>query len=141
MAATGEQVARIPIANLRVSRTDFAAVWAAAEHRSSERSEQGVLDWYAAAVVATCMWMACAVYRPSWGRPHPAEAPVTGTRQSAFEELIEAEFQAAERFEELHPRRAQREPGWAEGTRATLRWAWRGQGRPPIEVPGWPAAE
>ncbi|OSY35691.1 hypothetical protein C8E95_4879 [Pseudonocardia autotrophica] len=140
MVATAEQVARIPAGNLRVPPGDLAAVWAAAERRSFEQSKRGVLDWYAAAVVATCMWLACAIYRPPWGRPHPAEAPVSRTRASAYEELIEAEYLAAERFEELHPRRAEREPGWAEGARATLRWAWRGEGTPPIDVEGWSVA-
>lgn len=84
--------------------------------------------------------MACAIYRPPWGRPHPAEAPVTRTRASAYEELIEAEYLAAQRFEELYPSRAARAPGWGDGTRATLRWAWRGEGPPPIEVQGWSVA-
>ncbi|GAA4978194.1 hypothetical protein GCM10025792_24020 [Pseudonocardia tropica] len=131
---------KVPAENLRVARTEFAAVWSAAEKRSAERAEAGVLDWYAAAVRATCEWMACAVYRPPWGRPHPAEAPVTRTRASAYEELIDAEYLAAQRFEELYPSRAARAPGWGDGTRATLRWAWRGQGPPPIEVAGWSAA-
>lgn len=140
MAASPEQAARIPAGNLRVPRGEFAAVWAAAERRSLEQSERGVLDWYAAAVVATCTWMACAIYRPPWGRPHPAEAPVTRTRASAYEELIEAEYLAAQRFEELYPSRAARAPGWGDGTRATLWWAWRGEGPPPVEVEGWSAA-
>lgn len=139
MAAAAEQVARIPAGNLHVPHGDLAAVWDAAEGRSAEQAEQGVLDWYAAAVVATCAWMACAIYHPPWGRPHPAEAPVTRTRASAYEELIEAEYLAAERFEELYPHRAERAPGWGDGTRATLRWAWRGQGPPPIKIEGWPA--
>ncbi len=61
---------------------------------------------------------------------------MTRTRASAYEELIEAEYLAAERFEELYPHRAERSPGWGDGVRATLRWAWRSRGRPPIEVDG-----
>lgn len=138
MTVTAAQVARIPAGNLRVPREDFAAVWAAAEQRAEVQSARGVLDWYAAAVVATCEWMACTLCRPSWGRPYPAEAPATQTRASAYEELIEAEYLAAERFEEITPRRAQLQPGWGDGARATLRWAWRHQGPAPFEVPAWP---
>lgn len=140
MTATTEQIAQIPAGNLRVPHAEFAAVWAAAERRAVDQAEFGVLDWYAAAVVATCTWMACAIYRPPWGRPHPAEAPVTRTRASAYEELIESEYLAAERFEELYPHRAERAPGWGDGTRATLRWAWRGVGPPPVDIERWSAA-
>ncbi|MFP5023511.1 hypothetical protein [Pseudonocardia phyllosphaerae] len=66
---------------------------------------------------------------------------MTQTRESAYAELIEAEYQAAERFEELYPRRAQRRPGWGDGVRATLRWAWRGQGPPPVALPDQAAGE
>lgn len=139
MAVTDAQLLRIPVGNLRVRREEFAAVWAAAERRNEKQAERGVLDWYAAAVVATCEWLACAIYRPPWGRPHPAEAPVTQTRASAYEELIEAEYLAAERFEATAPRRAQLQPGWGDGARATLRWAWRHQGPPPLDLPARPA--
>lgn len=139
MSAPAGKIARIPAGNLRVARSEFATVWDAAERRYDAQSKRGIMDWHSAAVVATCMWLACAIYRPPWGRPHPAEAPVSRTRESAYEELIEAEYLAAERFEELYPHRADRLPGWGDGVRTTLRWAWRGQGPPPIEVQGWSA--
>ncbi len=139
MTVTAEQIASIPTRNVRVPCGDLAVVWNDAEDRLTERGRQEVLDWYAAAIVATCMWLACAVYKPPWGRPHPAEAPASRTRASAYEELIEAECLAAERFEVLYPHRAERMPGWGDGVRATLRGAWRGQGPPPVEVDGQPA--
>lgn len=52
----------------------------------------------------------------------------------AYEELIEAEWLAGERLEETCPHLARSRPGWCEGVRATLRWAWRRQGSPPLEV-------
>lgn len=60
---------------------------------------------------------------------------MTQTRESAFVELIEAEYLAAERFEETQPRRATLQPGWGDGACATLRWAWRHQGPTPISLP------
>ncbi|WP_328304475.1 hypothetical protein [Actinomycetospora sp. NBC_00405] len=55
----------------------------------------------------------------------------------AYEELIEAEFLAAERLEETRPHLVRSRPGWCEGIRATLRWAWRREGPPPLaaEIP------
>lgn len=134
MAVPAEQVARIPAGNLRVPRAEFAVAWAAANRLNAEQGDRGVLDWYAAAVLATCEWLACAVCRPAWGHPRPAEAPATRTRESAYEELIEAEYLAAERFEELQPRLARLQPGWGDGVRATLRWAWRHQAPPPLDI-------
>lgn len=136
MMVSTKQATSIPTRNVRVPCSDLALVWNAAENKLAEQGRQEVFDWCTAAVVAKCMWLACAEYKPPWGRPHPAEAPASRTRASAYEELIEAEYLAAERFEELYPHRAERMPGWGDGVRATLRWAWRGQGPPPIEVDG-----
>jgi hypothetical protein len=126
---TEADVARIPQTNLRVPRAEFVAVWAAAEQRCAA-------DWYAAGVAVTCRWLATATVRPATGRPYVAYAPVTGRTARAYEELIEAEYLAAERLDLRHPRPqwlAER-PGWVEGIAATLRWAWRRTGPPPIHL-------
>jgi hypothetical protein len=64
-------------------------------------------------------------------RHQPAYAPITRTREASHEELIELETQAAERW-------VGREwPGqrtYVEGVLATLGWAWRASGVPPLEV-------
>jgi hypothetical protein len=126
---TEADVARIPRANLRVPQAEFVAVWAAAE-------QQCAADWYAAGVVVTCRWLATATVRPATGRPYVAYAPVTGRTAYAYEELIEAEYLAAERLDLRRPRPrwlAER-PGWVEGIGATLRWAWRHNGPAPIDI-------
>ncbi|MBC3190934.1 hypothetical protein H7X46_07645 [Pseudonocardia sp. C8] len=129
---TAEQVAQIPLGNLRVPRAEFARMWEAAEARNREQGERGLLDWYAAGVVKTCRWLAGATHRASWGQSQPAAAPVTRTRATAYEELIEAEFQAAELLGQRQPGLVVERPGWVEGIRATLWWAWRGEGPAPL---------
>jgi hypothetical protein len=124
MEVRAEDIERIPVGNLRVSRADFAEVWRAAEQLTRT-------DEYAAGVVIACRWIACATVVFN-GRPDPAYAPITRTRQRAHEELIEREYLAAEKeciraanFRD--PRRA-----IVEGATATLRWAWKGYGTSPL---------
>lgn len=52
----------------------------------------------------------------------------------AYEELIEEEFLAAELLDVRRPDLVADRPGWCEAVRATLRWAWRREGPPPIAV-------
>jgi hypothetical protein len=132
---TEADIARVPVGNLRVPRVEFGAVWAAAERRNTEQGERGITDWYAAAVVVTCRWLAGATVRPSTGRPFVVYAPVTRRTTRAYEELIEAEFLAAERLAQRRPDLVASRPGWCEAIRATLRWAWRHDGPPPLIVP------
>lgn len=120
----------IPGGNLRVSRAQFGTVWRAAE-------QLGGTDSYAAGVAIACRWIAGATTVLN-GRPAPAYAPITRTRRRAHEELLEREYLAAEKecirvAESQDPRRQ-----IVEGAAATLRWAWKGQGVPPL---GWRAAE
>lgn len=61
-------------------------------------------------------------------------SPATRRRGLAYEELIEEEFLAAQDLEQRRPDLAARS-GWCEGVRATLRWAWRAEGPPPLELP------
>lgn len=135
MEVAEHDVARIPVDNIRVSREDFAAVWGAAELRCAELGEQGVTDdWYAAGVAVTCAWIATATVRPVSGRSFAARSPATRTTAVAYEELIEAEYLAAEQLDVRRPDLLASRPGWCEGIRATLRWAWRYSGPAPLPI-------
>ncbi len=128
MQVTEAHIARIPPTNLRVPRAEFAAVWIAAEREVSR-------DWYALGVAVTCRWLAQATVPSFDGVLFPAHAPVTKSTRRAYEELIEAEYLAAEKLDMRRPRPtwlAERQ-GWIEGICATLRWAWQRIGPPPIE--------
>lgn len=132
---TDADVARIPPGNLRVPRAEFAAVWAAAEQLCDEKAGRGITDWYAGGVAITCAWLAAAVVETRAAGRHPAYSPVTKRRAMAYEELIEAEFLAAELLDVRRPDLLVDRPGWCEAVRATLRWAWRHEGPPPLALP------
>lgn len=136
MEVTASDVARIPRSNLRVPVTDFAQVWTAAERRSREQGERHVIDWYAGGVALTCRWLAAATVRPAEGRPYLAKAPVTKRTARAHEELIEAELLAAEKLDMQRPRPywLAKRPEWSKAICATLRWAWRRSGPPPLPL-------
>ncbi len=134
MEVTEADVARVPATNIRVSRAEFGAVWARAERICHEHGQRGVSDWYTAGVAITCEWLATAVVRSSTGRRYPAWSPVTRRTERAYEELIEAEYLAAEKRAARGPQPDDR-PGWYEAIRTTLRWAWRHSGPPPLPVP------
>lgn len=133
MEVTEDAVAHIPPGNLRVPRAEFAALWAAAERLSQEAAGQRVVAWYPAGVAVTCRWLAGAIVDDQFGR-RPAESPVTNRSERAYEELIEAEYLAAELLPTRRPGLARRQPGWSEGVRDTLRWAWRRQGPAPLAL-------
>lgn len=135
MEVTEKDVERIPVRNLRVPLEEFVAVWVAAEFRNAEQAEQGVTDWYAGVVIVTCRWLARAVMRPSSGPRYLARPPVSRHDERAYEELIEAEYLAAELLDVRRPDLVQARPGWCEAIRATLGLAWRRSGWPPIVVP------
>jgi hypothetical protein len=127
-------VASIPPGNLHVPREEFVAVWKAATVRDEEQAEHGVTDWYTGGVAVTCRWLASAPMRSATGPGRPTRSPATRRARIAHEELIEAEYLAAETLERCRPDIVVHEPGWREAVRATLRWAWRRNGPPPIEV-------
>jgi len=129
-------VARLPPGNLRVPPAEFVEVWVTAEELCDAQTPRGVEDWYAAAVAVTCEWLAAAMVPSFDGRLVSASAPVTGRSVRAYEELIEAEFLAAETLDQRRPRPRwlMERPGWSEGICATLRWAWRASGPPPLLV-------
>ena len=132
MDVTPLDIAGIPLSNVRVARHDFVALWRAATARGAKQGAEGVTDWYAGAVALTCRWMAGAPLRTSRGGGL-VRSPATRRRALAYEELIEEEYLAAQDLEHRRPDLAARQ-GWCEGVRATLRWAWRAEGPPPLEL-------
>ncbi len=136
MEVSGADVARVPAGNLRVSRDEFAVVWSAAEAHQEEQAGRHVTDWYGGGVVVTCRWVATAIVRPPDGPWRPAKSPVTRRSNQAYEELIEAEYLAAERLAMRRPVPAwlAERPGWIEAILATLDWCWHGSKHPPMEL-------
>lgn len=81
---TARMLEDIPRGNLRVPRSEFAAVWAEAERLCDEEKRGGPGGgWYAAGVAHTCRWIAGAsvVFNfPHGPRTQPASAPITHLR-------------------------------------------------------------
>ncbi|HZS20437.1 MAG TPA: hypothetical protein VFA63_05545 [Pseudonocardiaceae bacterium] len=127
-------VAKIPAGNLRVSRAEFVALWQAAEQCHDEQLRRGVPDWYGAGVVETCRWLA--IVEPKTEPWHLAPSPVTRRTQVAYGDLIEAECHVAGQLAGSRPlpARLRSRPGWIEGVVATLNWAWRRHGSPPLDT-------
>jgi hypothetical protein len=132
MELTGRDFDRIRRENLHVRPSEFARLWLTAERRGDALHAECRGDWYLAGAQVTCQWLACAITTfnlPSGPVRERAYAPITRTREKAYEELVEQETQAAE----LTVARGglPGRPGFAEGA---LAWAWRRSGVPPIEV-------
>jgi hypothetical protein len=127
---------RIPAGNVRVPQAEFGALWQTAERSHDEQVRRGVPDWYGAGVVETCRWLANAVVDPKTRPWRLAPSPVTKRVTVAYSELIEAECVAAEKLATRRPVPTWREhrPGWIEAVVATLNWAWRRQGSPPLVI-------
>lgn len=136
MRVTDSDIARIPVSNIRVPRAEFAALWTAAEQLSEHWAQQGITDWYSGGVAATCEWLAAATPPRANGSRRTPYSPITGRSARAYEELIEAECLAAEQLLAGTPTPAVmlRRPGWEEAITATLRWAWRHSGQPPLHL-------
>jgi hypothetical protein len=123
---SAEPLAKVPGENLRVSRAEFGAVWARAEHLGGQRGDGGD---YLLGVILTCEWLADQPV-PSVLPNRVAEmprSPLTRRLQRPMPETIESELLAA------YARRGGR-PELARGVAATLEWAWRGKGQPPLDV-------
>jgi hypothetical protein len=123
---SAEAVAKVPGENLRVARAEFGAVWALAEHLGGRPGDGGD---YLLGVILTCEWLADQPV-PSVLPGRVAEMPRSplGRRlQRPMPETIESELLAA------YGRRGER-PELARGVAATLEWAWRGKGRPRLDV-------
>lgn len=125
-------VAKIPVSNMRVSRAEFVALWQTAERLHDDQLRRGVPDWYGAGVVETCRWLA--IVEPKTGPWQLAPSPVTRRVQVAYDDLIEGECQAAVQLAGRRPvpARLMSRPGWIDGVVATLNWAWRRLGSPPL---------
>ena len=103
MEVTESLLDRVPVGNLRVPRAEFSSLWIEAERLNGEAMGRPSLDWYPAAVAVTCRWLAGAVVQDQTGRRALAPAPATRRRARAYEELIEAEFLAAEQLDVRRP--------------------------------------
>ena len=129
MEVSAEAVAKMPGENLRVSRAEFGALWALAEHLG-EQPYRGREDRFVVGVVWTCRWLA---RQPVWSsivkRWEMPATPLTARHEGAMPETIEAEYLAA-----LAARPFERD--LARGVAATLAWAWYGSGRPPLDMSG-----
>ena len=135
MELTGRDFDRIPRENLRVPVREFARLWLTAERRGDALAAEGRGDWYLVGVQVTCRWLACSFVTfnyPTGEVRERAQAPITRTTKKAHEELVAAEAEAAERAVARGGLRDR--PGFAEGALATLWWAWRRSGVPPIEA-------
>lgn len=131
MEVSDRLISDIPRGNLRVSPTEFIALWRLVEHLG----EVSPADWYVAGVAATCRWLACAAVPSIMGGWEPARAPITRRASLAHEELIAAELMAAEVAAVRHPGGIVGRPGWLEGIVATLQWAWASSASVPLEHP------
>jgi hypothetical protein len=132
MEVTESLLACVPVGNLRVPRVEFGALWTEAERLNREQTGRPDPDWYPAGVAVTCEWLAGVVVEDAMGRRELAPAPATRRRVRAYEELIEAEYLAAEQLDVRRPDLTRHQPGWCEGIRATLRWVWRREGPRPL---------
>ena len=130
---TEADIAQVPVGNMRVPRAAFAAVWTAAEDRDGAAAA-GVAPWFRAGVVATCRWLAGARVDSVIGGRRLAPSPMSGREVLAYEELIEAEYLAAEQLGQRCPDLVEHRPGWCEAIAATLRWAWRHEAPAPLPV-------
>jgi hypothetical protein len=126
---SAQAVARVPGENLQVSRAEFGALWTVAEPLASQ---PGPDDRFLVGIVFTCRWLAAQPIGSSLiGRAEMPLAPFTERRHSAMPETVEAEFVAAAAAAARKSSRAD----LARGAVATLTWAWRGTGTPPLDLP------
>lgn len=135
MELTARDFDRIPRENVHVRVSEFARLWWAAERRADALEAEGLAeDSYLTGVQSTCRWIAGAIITVN-GLSGPvcvwAASPITGVQEKAYQELIAEETLAAERAVIGSP---PGRPGFVDGALATLAWAWRRSGVPPIEV-------
>jgi hypothetical protein len=120
-----EALAKVPVENLRVSRTEFGVLWARAEQLGSQPARG---DQYLVGVVLTCRWLAG---QPVWSqvirRWEVPAAPFTRRRHAVMPETIDEEYLAA-----VTARPFERDRG--RGVAATLEWTWHGSRRPPLDI-------
>ena len=134
MELTAQDFERIPRENLHVPVREFARLWLTAERRGDALQAQDREDSYLTGVQVTCRWLAGAIVTFEYASGPVrdwAYAPITDSREKAYEELVELETQAADL---AVARSMPGRPGFADGALATLAWAWRRSGVPPF----WP---
>jgi hypothetical protein len=123
---SAEAVARVSGENLRVPQAEFGDVWALAERLGGQPGDGGE---YLLGVILTCEWLAdqpVPSVLPGRAGEMP-RSPLGRRLQRPMPETIESELLAA------YGRRGER-PELARGVAATLEWAWRRKGRPPLDV-------
>ena len=119
MEVTESLLDRVPVGNLRVPRAEFGALWVAAERLNAEQTGRPDPDWYPAALPLPASGWLAPWFRTRRAVVTLAPSPVTRRRARAYEELIEAEYLAAEQLDVRRPDLMQHQPGWCEGIRAT----------------------
>jgi hypothetical protein len=127
----------IPPSNVNVPVREFARGWFAAEQLHDDRVIRGISDWYGAAVVVTCRWLARATVRPETGPWYSERSPITHRTRSAHPEYVQEEAFAAQNLWERRnkPSWLLAQPGWLDGVLDTFDWAWWGtRARPPIDM-------
>ena len=136
MKVTAADVARIPVENLTVTRTIFAALWMTAEHLHEERAHQRVWDWYSAGVATTCRWLAKVTVHPQTGPAHLARSPITNCADDMSTQLIESEYREAVKLAVCQPKPAwlEQRPGWIQAIEATLHWVRHQDTTPPLQI-------
>ena len=137
MELRGSDFDRIRREHLRgVTVTEFARLWWQAERRADALRAEDRSRLVPGRGAAACRWIANAWVQydgPIEGRNgEMAKTPLTLKSAWVIEELIEEETLDAERLVGRWewPGR----PGYVEGVAATLTWAWRRSGVPPIQV-------
>ncbi|WP_327640035.1 hypothetical protein OHB24_17155 [Kribbella sp. NBC_00482] len=126
---------------MRIPVGEFARLWLVAERRADAEEAAGAPeDGYLSGVCATCEWLACVFVGggvEGGSRAFARPSPITGEYELAYEELIAEETCAAEREVarlDLAWGSGPSEPGFVDGVLATLLWAWRRSGVPPIDA-------
>jgi hypothetical protein len=128
MEVPSQAVARVPGENLRVSRTEFGALWVMVERLTGR---PGPDDDFLIGVLRTCRWLAGQPVRSAGlARAEMPSAPITRRSHIAMPETVEAELVAAA----AAAGRCRGRPDLARGVVTTLEWAWRGTGAPPLDV-------
>lgn len=138
---TDRDIAKIPARNLRVSREVFGEFWREVEAFAAAETARGASTSRTAGLVLTCRWVARSTTDVN-GRRFLAIRPIVSGDHLAYEELIEAEYIAAETalVRGSETGRFANKPGYVESVCAVLRWVWRRNGPRPVIDPATAAS-
>jgi hypothetical protein len=129
---SADAIAKVPVENLRVSRAEFGALWAWAEHMGGR---SGPDDDFLIGILRTCRWLAGQpVSSAVIGRAEMPPAPLTLRRYSAMPETIDAEYLTAVAACRPRVSRPGSRPDLARGVAVTLAWTWHGSRQPPLDL-------